>query len=146
MDVLAGGRPPSPGGFGKFRRGGAHSSMSVCPNDRQCNGGEGKEMEPGSEKVRRSLPSHSEPSLPSHVRPSSAKSSCSLHKTDSADDDSLPPIRILISPPSLSPPVAVPLPFALGHSASHFPLSFSPLSGLRSVVGPPVYSHNPIGS
>lgn len=64
----AGGRPPSPGGFGKFRRGGAHSSMSVCPNDRQCNGGEGKEMEPGSEKVRRSLPSHSEPSLPSHVR------------------------------------------------------------------------------
>ena len=138
MDGLAGGRPrpPSPGGFGKFRRGGAHSSMSVCPNDRQCNGGEGKEMEPGSEKVRRSLPSHSEPSLPSHVRPSSAKSSCSLHKTDSADDDSLPPIRILISPPSLSPLSLSPFPL---HLAILLPISpylslHSPVSGRRTAL------------
>ena len=110
--------------------------MSVCPNDRQCNGGEGKEMEPGSEKVRRSLPSHSEPSLPSHVRPSSAKSSCSLHKMDSADYDSLPPIRILISPPSLSPLSLSPFPL---HLAILLPISpylslHSPVSGRRSAL------------
>ena len=135
MDGLAGagGRPPSPGGFGKFRRGGAHSSMSVCPNDRQCNGGEGKEMEPGSEKVRRSLPSHSEPSLPSHVRRPPSR----LVRSTRRIRPTIPsPIRILISPPSLSPLSLSPFPL---HLAILLPISpylslHSPVSGRRTAL------------
>ena len=134
MDVLAGGRHP-PAGLESFD---VEELILQCPSVRTTvpfvpltgTRGRRKEMKPGSEKVRRSLPSHSEPSLPS------AKSSCSLHKTDSADDDSLPPIRILISPPSLSPLSLSPFPL---HLAILLPISpylslHSPVSGRSSAL------------